>query len=536
MNDDRTVVEFVQSGRARAPADQDARVLAAMAAASAATAPAAARRTRFAAAVLVGGIVVVAAVAMLRHQQQQAALQRPDAQESPAPDAPQEPAAPAPTRRVPAAELLRRAPVIAVVEVAEPAEAVGCFATVLRVVQGSVHEGQQLCLHGNAAGIDRELAFTDAIDLADPVALAAMQPAARSRAFLLALSPMDEAARQAAAPALTGRSAARAATLPWLCPVFGCGLPAMPAVRGDVPAGTDAATRLLGELDACLGDADAQVRAAGVRALGAFGDDAPWRVAARADRLLALAEDAAPEVRSAAAVSLHAAGDAGLPTLQRLLFDGCADVRVEAVRALRAWHSRRQSAPPEWLANLAVLQSWWPLFTSPRSQREWLLRCRRSAAADGADDYTGAFLRQLDKNSAANHVLGAIGLGLGDDRTVLPRLVALQDDAEGCVRAAAAWARIRLGDRDGYGLLKKQAASDDAGAAIAAIDLLRRLDGKEALDALVAATGSRLPVARALAAAGLPALRDLAPHQIATVLGDLRRDASAMVRLAAGGD
>lgn len=544
MNDDRDVVEFVQSGRVRAPA-RDARVLAAMAAADHAAAgrPSLPRRAKlFAAAALVGGIAVVGAVAVLHRQGA-----RSDTTSSGTPSTPD---APVQEREVPVwlgvTETLLRAPIVAVMDVELPPDGRiqdGCFAKVLRVVQGDLFVGQQVWLHARREkqwrpGLeDKELACVDLTPLSDSGSLDRFRGTNRTMPpWLLCLEPMSMEEKQAAGPTAHRVIADRGAALPFLQTPIAHGLQGMFTVRGPVPAATTPRGRLRAEFEACLRDADPMFRGSGLRAMGnwdgdqggPFADDSPWRDPAMVQWLLSFASDPAVEVRHAFPISIPArVGEPGRGALTRLLFDAFCNVRTNAAYLLR-----KRFTLPSWADAVAGEHGDWVLLSIPGVREQFLSRAVDEAKRAGIDDRGEAFARMLSHASVQDRVVGALGLGASGHRELLPELQKCEGDDIDLVRAAVAWARIELGDARGYDTLRAQSLTASS-ASVHALDMLRSLQGKDALNALLAATKSPWPAARALAAAGLRDRRREAPVEVDRQLAELQQDPEELVRVAA---
>lgn len=543
MSDDRGVVEFVQSGRVQAPAE-DARVLAAMAAADPAAdgRPSVPRRAKlFAAAVLLGGIAVVGAVAV---------LQRQGARSDAAPSAtPSTPDAPVQEPDLPiwlgVTETLMRAPIVAVVDVELPPDGHildGCFAKVLRIVQGDLQPGQLVWLHARRAkqwrpGLeDKELACVDITPLSDSGSLdrfrgthSPMPP------WLLCLAPMSLEEKASLDP-IPVQYAGKVRPLTCLQSPIAHGLQGMFTVRGPVPAATTPRGRLRAEFEACLRDADPMLRVFGLRAMGnwdgdqggPFADDSPWRDPATVQWLLTFAGDPAVEVRHTFPISIPArVGEPGRAALTQLLFDACCMVRTNAASLLL-----KRFTLPGWADAVAGEHGDWVLLSFPGVREQFLSRAVDEAKRAGIDDRGEAFARMLSHVSVQDRVVGALGLGASGHRELLPELQKCEGDDDDLVRAAVAWARIELGDARGYDSLRAQSLTA-SNAAVHALDMLRSLQGKQALNALLAATQSPWPAARALAAAGLRDRRAAAPDEIDRQLAKLQNDPDEMVRIAA---
>jgi HEAT repeat protein len=188
--------------------------------------------------------------------------------------------------------------------------------------------------------------------------------------------------------------------------------------------------------------------------------------------------------------------------------------------------------PPSWADALAGEVGFWVLLSFAPVRAQFLAGAVDEAARAGIHDRPEAFLLRLHAASPQDKVVGVLGLGEGGHRELLPELRKLEHDDDDRVRVAVAWARILLGDRQGYDSLHGETllASD---AAVHAVDVLRSLRTKESLNSLAAATKSPWPAARALAAAGLRERRKEASAEVDRLLAGLQRDPEEMVRVAA---
>ena len=532
MNDeDRDVIEFVQSGRVVAGEGRAARVRAAMAvptgaASGGADAPAPGRRTQrlFAAALVLLGALVVAGVAWLRHTPPgNVPAQEPKPQRQQAP-----PTAPAPKPNEPGdpmagdeperdlATTLKESPLVLVVDVFFPSGVPaldGLSGTVKSVLQGDATlAGRKVWLHWNKTGGTRSGSL-DRVDLADIHDVVA-NGGGYGLPWLLALAPMNDAEKTAAGPPRYPTCDTDA--VPWLHAPTAKGLPGTLATRAAVQATGEAKAQVLAWLAAGCKDADEGVRADSAQAIAAAGELPPGL------DVKALAADPLPQVRAAAAA--FAPRELAL----QLLFDRSQFVRSAALGRLQG------PDRPAWLDGLLARAALWTELGSPREWRLWAWRVLEKAESEHIQGYTGAFLRQLhQKTEPVNHMLGALGLGRSGDKAQLPELQALATHADGAVRVAAAWSRVLLGDRQGHDLLRALALGDDRDVAIMALDAVRALDCVESFATLLAAAKSRLPAVRALAAAGLREQRARGEHAVDALLAELRQDPEEIVRLAA---
>lgn len=547
--DERTVRTFVRSGRTALPAAVDARLAQALRgpAVEAEPVPAGATPRRWLAAALVAaGIAVTVAVFALQRegrdardqgtpaQDPQRAPQQPVVEEPPPLEelegpAPQDPAGPAgpPMLRVLDAErTLQRAPLLLVVDVSfphgKPADG-RLGGEVLRVLHGSgVEPGRKVELRFARAGGSGDPTMLDVLDLAQ---LGEGFPGP----WLLALQPAPEQPEDRPFQLVAAR---------------GTGMPGVPVLEAapKVDADATALDRVRAELAAALASPRAGIRAAAVEALCRWDgsplernrellESSPWADEDVARTLLRLADDGDPAIRLALAqgIPLLADGDA-VRALERLCFDAMAFVRAAATNALYRVQGR------EWAHRLPATEGWWSEFTHPPKLRHWeglIAKAMQREGTEGVPSRSAIFLRQLDKDRAKNVLSGALGLGTTGDTSVLPRLVPLGEHSDLRVRAAAARSRVQLGDRGGFDTLRALVADTDANGAVYALDMLRTLPGKEALDAIATAAKHQSPLVRAFAAAGLRERRAAAPHMVDALLGDLRQDEAEIVRIAA---
>jgi hypothetical protein len=521
MNDwDRDVIEFVQAGRVAAGEGRAARVRAALATQTDAPAPGRRPQRLFAAAVVLLGALVVAGVAWLRHTPGNVPAQEPQRQRQQAPPAaPAEPGDPngAEPASADLAETLAAAPLVLVVDVFFPSGVPaldGLSGTVKHVLQGDAKlAGKKVWLHWNkTAAKGAQAGCLDQVDLASTSDLVAN--GGHGLPWLLALTPMSDAEKAAAGP--PQYPTCDTAAVPWLHAPTAKGLPGTLATRAAVKATGDGKAQVLAWLAAGCKDADEGVRADSAQALAAAGELPPGL------DVKALVADPLPQVRAAAAAF------APRDIVLQLAFD-----RSQFVRSAALGHLQGPDRPP-WCDGLLAQVMLWSQLGSPREWRLWEGRVLQKAEAEHIQGYVGAFLRQLhQKTQPVNHMLGALGLGRSGDKQQLPELVALAAHEDASVRVAAAWSRVLLGDRQGHDLLAAMALADDPNTAIMALDAVRALDSVESFTTLAAATKSSLPVARALAAAGLREQRARGEHEVDALLAELQKDPEEIVRVAA---
>jgi hypothetical protein len=262
------------------------------------------------------------------------------------------------------------------------------------------------------------------------------------------------------------------------------------------------------------------------------GADSPWGDPAVASRLLAHAGDPETEVRRQLAGSVPTVtGAAGQQAVHALLFD-----RVMAVRGC-ALNSQKGFGLPAWWREIRFPDDGgaWYTCTEPRGFHEWAVRAEAQLRVQGANSTLEVWQRSLRMEHPGNRLVGAIGLGLCGDPKALASLQGLAQETDVRVRAAAAGARVRLGDRIAYQSLLLLVRGDDATGAVCALDMVRGFGTREELDVVEQATRDPRRLVRALAAAGLRELRPVAEHLVDARLAELQKDAEEMVRVAAGG-